>query len=138
MIESAFVFDMEGNLIHWHLPAGRTAGSIPDSRDLWEVLWENKDIVGGVAHTHPWNGPAVPSHTDITTFRAVEQGLGKFLFWPVVTFDTIAFYVYVPVIDEYIQTGMTRSITRRGESPFWDGVEELRRLSGAKMITPRR
>ena len=77
MMETALVFDREGRTIHWHEPPGRSGGSLPDSRDLWGVLWEHRGHLGGVAHTHPWDGPAGPSHTDLTTFRAVELGLGK-------------------------------------------------------------
>ena len=66
--------------VYWHDPSGRTIGSLPDSRDLWEVLWENRENLVGVAHTHP--GDSVrPSDTDFTTFAAVEAGLGKRLVW---------------------------------------------------------
>lgn len=86
-METALVFDTEGKTIYWHLPLGRSGGSLPDSRDLWDVLWENRERLGGVAHTHPWYGPSGPSHTDLTTFAACEAALGKRLVWPVVTFD---------------------------------------------------
>lgn len=90
VIECAFVFDEEGAVIHWHLPEGRSAGHIPDTRGLWEVMWENRHILGGVAHTHPWRGKSGPSGTDITTFAACEAALGKRLTWPIVTMDSIA------------------------------------------------
>ena len=89
MIEAAFVFNEDGNVIHWHLPPGRSGGSIPDSRDLWEVLWESRHNLGGVAHTHPWNGAAWYSGTDVTTFAACEGALGKRLVWPVITFSQV-------------------------------------------------
>lgn len=94
MIEAAFVFGKDGNVIHWHLPPGRSSGSIPDSRDLWEVLWENRHDLGGVAHTHPWIGEAWPSSTDVTTFSACEKALGKKLIWPVVTFSDLVAFQY--------------------------------------------
>lgn len=87
MIETALVFDREGRTIHWHEPRNRSAGHIADDRGLWDVLWENRLNLGGVAHTHPWVGPAWPSRTDVTTFSACEQALGRRLVWPVVTFD---------------------------------------------------
>ena len=40
MIEAGVVIDRAMNPIFWHLPEGRTAGSIPDTRVLWDVLWE--------------------------------------------------------------------------------------------------
>ena len=52
MIETAAVFDLKGNVIHWHLPLGRSGGWLPDSRDLWTILWNNRENLGGVAHTH--------------------------------------------------------------------------------------
>lgn len=93
MMETALVFDWEGRTIHWHEPPGRSGGALPDSRDLWDVLWEHRSKktggtgrLGGVAHTHPWDGPTGASGTDLSTFRAVELGLGQRLWWPIVTF----------------------------------------------------
>ena len=90
MMETALVFDLHGKTIYWHEPSGRTSGYLPDSQDLWDVLWDNRHRLGGVAHTHPWHGPALPSHTDLTTFAAVEKGLGKHLLWPVVLIALVA------------------------------------------------
>lgn len=70
-----------GKPVFWHLPKGRTAGSLPDSRDLWDVLWENRATLDGFAHSHPGSGQPGPSHTDLTTFRAVERALGRRLKW---------------------------------------------------------
>jgi hypothetical protein len=121
MIETAMVFDNEGKVIHWHEPLGRSAGSIPDTRGLWEVLWENRERLGGVAHTHPWNGHPWPSTTDVTTFRACELGLGKLLLWPVVTLDNIGCWVWNPVTEKYVPAGpLTFEL---------EGIEELRRKS---------
>jgi len=92
MLEAAFVFDYRGSVLFWHLPSARSSGALPDSRDLWDVLWENREWLGGVAHTHPWSGRSGPSGTDLTTFAACEKGLGKRLLWPIVTFDHVAIY----------------------------------------------
>ena len=85
MIEMAMVFSRRGELIHWHAPRGSSRAHIPDSRELWDILWENREDLGGVAHSHPMSVNSAPSPTDITTFRAIEDGLGQFLVWPVVT-----------------------------------------------------
>lgn len=124
MIEVAMVFDDKGKVIHWHLPPGRSGGSIPDTRSLWDVLWENRDRLGGVAHTHPWKGEPWPSSTDVTTFRACEQGLGKLLLWPVVTFDDIAYMCWAPVGDQYVE------IDAKYLTFDLEGIDELRRQSG--------
>lgn len=80
MREAAVVIDMMGEAAYWHLPDDRTAGGLPDSHDFWMVLWNNRDDISGIAHSHP-NGFVGPSHTDITTFDAVERGLGQRLDW---------------------------------------------------------
>lgn len=92
MIETAFVFDLCGNVIFWHTPENRSGGSIPDSLTLWNVLWENRENLGGVAHTHPFHGGARPSHTDVTTFAACEAALGRRLLWPIITLDETAIF----------------------------------------------
>lgn len=93
MIETALVFDKLGQTLYWHEPKGRSGGALPDDVTLWDFLWEHRNEIGGVAHTHPWDGDAYPSHTDVTTFAAIEQGLGRKLIWPVVTFTDVA-YLY--------------------------------------------
>lgn len=125
MIETALVFDLEGKTICFHEPRGRTSGSIPDTRSLWDILWENRERLGGVAHTHPWDGPAHPSITDVTTFDALERGLGKHLLWPVVTFTEVACVVRNPLFKEG-----TAMWTLAGPLTFQiEGIEELRARS---------
>lgn len=81
MFESAAVIGRKSNVIKWHVPQNVTAGSIPDSRDLWETLWKNRRQLVGVAHTHPGSGMLGPSWEDVTTFSAVEIALGRRLRW---------------------------------------------------------
>jgi hypothetical protein len=124
MLETALVFDTNGRTLHWHEPPGRSGGWLPDSRGLWDVLWEHRQKGGsgrlqGVAHTHPWNGPAHPSGTDVTTFRAVELGLGQLLVWPIVTFTDIRFYVWHPGGERYVEW----------EGVLLEGLDELRERS---------
>lgn len=94
MIEVALVFDPNGKPIYWHLPPGGSSCSIPDSQTLWDVLWEHKDWLGGVAHTHPFRGLPLPSYTDVTTFAACESGLGARLLWPIVTINHVRSFVW--------------------------------------------
>lgn len=83
-LEAGVLLDLEGYPLHWHKPVDRTAASLPDSVDLWSIIWENRDNISGFAHSHP-SGMATPSHTDLTTFAAVEKGLGQRLDWWIIT-----------------------------------------------------
>lgn len=91
-METALVFGHEGETLAWHEPNGRHSGGLPDSAALWRFIEANIPNIGGVAHTHPWIGPARPSFTDVTTFRAIERGIGRVLVWPIFTF-TDALYI---------------------------------------------
>lgn len=93
-MEVAVVFNQNGMSHYWHCPSINTAYSIPDSSKLWDVIWEYRDLIGGIAHTHPWEGSTVPSCEDKTTFRAVERALGKRLVWPIVTMDHVQYFTH--------------------------------------------
>lgn len=84
MLETAVVVDWGHNPIYWHLPNNRSSSFIPDSATLWDVIWKNRSKIMGVAHSHP--GEFVhPSSEDLTTFAAVEAGLGVPLLWWITT-----------------------------------------------------
>lgn len=83
--EAGVLIDKSGQPIYWHVPRGRTSTHLPDSRELWDVIWANRDKLGGFAHTHPGDHPPTPSQEDITTFSAIELGLGKRLEWWIAT-----------------------------------------------------
>lgn len=123
MWETAVVLDRKGHPVHWHLPPGRSAGSIPDTRSLWDVLWENRMYLEGVAHSHPGSGPTGPSKIDLTTFSAIELGLGQRLSWYITTSGFLCVVTFVgPDPYDY----HTRQIPRAHE-PMW--IEQLRKLS---------
>jgi len=89
MIEAGVVVTGWGPM-YWHLPKGRSGGSIPDSRKLWDVLWDlRQEAFLGFAHSHPGSGKPGPSMTDLTTFAAVELGLGRRLTWWIVNSDSM-------------------------------------------------
>jgi hypothetical protein len=101
-IEAGVVIDDWGHPLHWHLPAGRDNGALPDSSDLWKILWANRDIIMGFAHSHPGSGLPEPSHTDVTTFAAVEQGLGKRLHWYICSSDRLVLVQWAgPGVHDY-------------------------------------
>ena len=124
MIEMAMVFTKEGKMIY--LQPGSSAGSVSDSRQLWDEIWENRDIVGGVAHTHPWTGMTQPSSTDVTTFAAVEAGLGKRLIWPIVTFTHVNYFGWRHDWGDYAEI---MEVDFRDESHWHRLINTLRFLS---------
>ena len=123
MIEAGVVIDKCGWPAFWHLPAGRSAGSLPDSRTLWDVIWDafKADTLLGFAHSHPGSGVPAPSYSDVTTFAAVEAALGKRLDWWITSSDHVVLLRWSgPDKISYRATIVT-------EAPSW--VAELRRLS---------
>lgn len=86
-IEAGVLVDHKGEPIYWHLPENRSGGALPDSRQLWDVIWENRGQVLGFAHSHPGTGEPGPSYEDVTTFSAVEKALGKRLAWWITSQD---------------------------------------------------
>ena len=89
MMEGAVVVGLDGEPLYWHMPPGRSTVALPDSRDLWEVLWEHRENLLGVAHSHPGAGLSGPSQTDVTTFAAVESALGRRLTWWITSLDKL-------------------------------------------------
>ncbi len=81
--EAGVVIDIHGEPLFWHCPNDRSAGALPDSRTLWDVLWDAEMVgtLAGFAHSHPGDGIPQPSHEDMTTFLAIENGLGRKLKW---------------------------------------------------------
>jgi hypothetical protein len=88
MMEAGVLLGPNNSVIHWHTPNSRSGGALPDSRDLWDIIWENRAIVTGFAHTHPGSGAPGPSYTDTTTFAAIEAALGKHLNWFILSSDS--------------------------------------------------
>ena len=73
MIETGVVVTGNGP-IHWHLPPGRSGGSLPDSRPLWDVLWEHRrEFFLGFAHSHPGSGIPGPSFTDVSVTKLLSS-----------------------------------------------------------------
>lgn len=132
MIETAFVFDREGRVLRYHLPDGRTGGSIPDSRDLWDLMWNWRETLGGVAHTHPGSGRPSPSHTDVTTFAACERGLGRRLVWPIASSDRITFWVWTGPGEHDYRQPRRLPFSSEATGLIVEGINRLRKLSGCR------
>ena len=123
-LETAVIIAKDDSVVHWHHPNNRTSVSLPDSQELWDVIWENKDRIGGIAHTHPGSGYPAPSHTDLTTFEAIESGLGKKLKWWILSSNCSVLLEWNPRFSRY---AFVHSTKFGDEEPGW--MRQLRALS---------
>jgi len=89
MKEVAVLLNKYGVPLEWWSPQNAHIGAIPDSKNLWDLIWKHREQLGGIGHTHPFTGPSWPSQTDVTTFSAIERGLGKRLIWPIITLSEV-------------------------------------------------
>jgi proteasome lid subunit RPN8/RPN11 len=89
VVEVGVLIGLEQRVIHWHLPANRTSVALPDSKDLWSQIWDNRNEVLGFAHSHPGRGMPYPSREDVTTFAAIEAALGRELVWWICSMDSV-------------------------------------------------
>ena len=137
MMETALIFDREGKTLRFFEPPGRTGGSIPDVQAKRDMGWtereanilyyyvqENADRIGGIAHTHPWRGPAGPSGIDLATFEVLDALVpGRNLLWPVVTFTDIVWLTKNPLTREYV------AVDPKYITITLEGLDELRERS---------
>ncbi len=123
MIEAALVIGYDGNVLHEHLPPGRSPVEIPDSPELWhDVLWPRRGEIAGIAHSHPGDGVPSPSSDDTSTFSAIERALGRGLLWWIATRDSLAAFLWVgPGKYDYDRASVI------DEHPSW--LPRLRELS---------
>lgn len=110
--EHFFLIDRDGVVIRREV--GESAASIPDSRARWEAIWEARENIGEIAHSHPV-GPLAFSSEDETTMLALESALGR----------KLVFSVVAPSGMIRRQEGLDHIVS---SEPGW--VEELRRISG--------
>ncbi len=120
-MEAGVVVDHQGQPLYWHLPRGRTVASLPECPELWDVLWSHRHEIAGFAHSHPGVGPSGPSHVDVTTFAAIEAGLGRRLDWWIMTEDRVSLFRWEGPSRFHYAARPVR------EEPPWVG--ELRRIS---------
>lgn len=120
MTEIGVVIDEDGLPLYWHAPPNRSSIALPDSRALWEILWRHRDHLWGFAHSHPGRGLPAPSHEDLTTFRAIDQALGRCLMWWIASIDQVIALQWDTVDGKY---------RRVIPWPPMIWLDELRRLS---------
>jgi len=97
-----------------HRDDGPNAGALPDSRARWEAIWQHRDVIEEIAHSHP-AGPLGFSWEDETTMRALEDALGK----------PLRFSIVAPGGMVARQNGRDERVR---QEPPW--AAELRRASG--------
>lgn len=127
MIEAGVVIGIDGQALHWHLPPGRSGGRLPDSRDLWDVLWSahQRKQLRGFAHSHPGSGTPSPSQEDVSTFVAIESALGRSFDWWISSSDET---VWIRRAEMDSMPGREiYNVTKMPIEPPW--VTELRRHS---------
>jgi hypothetical protein len=90
-----------------------SATKIPDSRERWEIIWQHRNQITEIAHSHP--GEFLDfSQEDLTTMEAVEAGTGRKFIWSIVTRGGFL-------------SRSNGSDARRNDSPWW--LDLIRRLS---------
>ena len=95
---------------------------IPDNRERWEIIWQHRNDISEIAHSHP--GEFLDfSHEDLTTMEAVEAGTGKPFTWSIIT-------------DNGFLSRKAGQDTRRDDSPWWLAL--MRTLSYGELRPSRR
>ena len=75
----------KGGAILWS-DRGASAVALPDSRARWEAIWDRREVLEEIAHSHPI-GPLAFSNEDETTMEALTSALGKPIVFSVVAPD---------------------------------------------------
>jgi hypothetical protein len=107
-----------GGVILWS-DASSSPVALPDSRLRWEKIWELREELEEIAHSHP-HGPLAFSNEDETTMQALTSALGR----------TLRFSVVAPggmVVRHGEQT------SRADSEPWWTAL--LRLASGMQTET---
>ncbi|MBL8952259.1 MAG: hypothetical protein JNK82_15880, partial [Myxococcaceae bacterium] len=56
--------------------ASQSPLALPDSRARWEAIWQHRDDLAEIVHSHPF-GPRGFSPEDETTMQALDAALGR-------------------------------------------------------------
>lgn len=124
MLENGVLVNYEGEGFRIWSPPDRTSGSLPDNSLLWDWIWKSRDDLLGFAHSHPGHGVPGPSWTDITTFSAIELGLGRRLVWWITSEDKLVRTQWGgPEKYDYF----TKPVTLQINAPLW--LAALRHIS---------
>ena len=110
--EVCFLID-QGGAVLWS-DASRSPVALPDRRGRWEMIWQLRDELAEIAHSHPV-GPAAFSAEDESTMDAIDSALGR----------AVRYSVVAPRAMIVRDAGAT---FRLGREPWWAGL--LRLASG--------
>lgn len=72
----------KGGAVLWS-DASDSPVALPDSRARWEAIWNLRDELEVIAHSHPV-GPSAFSAEDTSTMEALDSALGKSMRYMVV------------------------------------------------------
>jgi hypothetical protein len=79
--EVCFLIGHHGEVL-WADASGSPV-ALPDSRDRWEAIWQLREELAEIAHSHPV-GPARFSAEDESTMEAIDSALGRTMRYSVV------------------------------------------------------
>jgi len=63
--------------------ASDSPAALPDSRTRWQAIWDHRDELEDIVHSHP-AGPAAFSAEDESTMQAIDSALGRVMRYTVV------------------------------------------------------
>ncbi|CAN5193429.1 hypothetical protein BH09MYX1_BH09MYX1_57600 [soil metagenome] len=114
MREVCFLIGTDGSIL-W-ADASTSASALPDSRERWEAIWQNREQLSEIAHSHP-GVPLGFSAEDESTMAALTQALGR----------ALRFSVVAPNGVVVRQNGVDVVVEKE---PWWAGL--LRMASGMR------
>ena len=112
--EVCFLIGSDGRVL-WS-DAGTGPGALPDRRARWKAIWQLREDLAEIAHSHPV-GPLAFSQEDETTMAALSLGLSR----------TLRFSIVTPT-GVLVRAGGKEE--RPPHEPAW--VAELRQASGVQ------
>ena len=81
MREVCFLIGRGGAILY--ADASNSPAALPDSRTRWQAIWEHRDELEDIVHSHPM-GPSAFSAEDESTMEAVDSALGRRMRYTVV------------------------------------------------------
>ena len=99
-----------GGAILW-ADASTSPAALPDSRARWQAIWQHRDELEDIVHSHPM-GPAAFSAEDESTMEALDSALGRAMRYSVVT-------------PRVVITRIGKDTTTVSPEPWWAGLIRL-------------
>lgn len=116
MREVCFLIGRGGAILY--ADASSDPVALPDTRVRWEAIWEHRDELEAIVHSHPV-GPHAFSQEDESTMAAIDAALGKAMH-----------YCVVSPRGTLSRTGLDAKATTLDPEPWWAHL--LRLSSGMK------